>query len=116
QIDGYISNVASRVAGTVTAVHVDDNQAVTKAQVLVELDPTDLRVARDGAKAALAQADAQLRAEESSASATATTNETLVATSSSDVASVQAGVAEAQQSVAQANAQLRQARFHSSLR
>jgi membrane fusion protein (multidrug efflux system) len=109
QIDGYISNVASRVAGTVTAVHVDDNQAVTKAQVLVELDPTDLRVARDGAKAALAQAEAQLRAEESSASATATTNETLVATSSSDVASVQAGVAEAQQSVAQANAQLRQA-------
>ncbi len=95
QVDGYISNVASRVGGTVTAVLVDDNQAVKPNQVLVELDPTDLRVARDGAKAALAQAQAQLRAEQSNASATETSNETLVATSSSDVASGQAGVAEA---------------------
>ncbi len=109
QIDGYISNVASRVGGTVTAVHIDDNQTVNPNQVLVELDPTDLRVARDGSKAALAQAQAQLRAEQSNASVTETSNQTLVATSSSDVASGQAGVAEAQQSVAQANAQIKQA-------
>jgi membrane fusion protein (multidrug efflux system) len=109
QIDGYISSLSSRVGGTVTAVHVDDNQAVTPNQVLVELDPTDLRVARDQAKAALAQAAAQLRAEQSNASVTQTSNETLVATSSSDVASGQAGVAEAEQSVAQANAQIKQA-------
>ncbi|HEY3665723.1 MAG TPA: HlyD family secretion protein [Polyangiaceae bacterium] len=109
QIDGYISSLAPRVSGTVTAVRVDDNQTVSPNQVLVELDPTDLRVARDQAKAALAQADAQLRAEQSNASVTETTNETLVATSSSDVASGQAGVAEAQQSVAQASAQIKQA-------
>ena len=98
QIDGYISSLSSRVGGTVIAVHVDDNQAVTPNQVLVELDPTDLRVARDQAKAALAQASAQLRAEQSNASVTQTSNETLVATSSSDVASGQAGVAEADES------------------
>ncbi|HEY2893194.1 MAG TPA: HlyD family secretion protein, partial [Pirellulales bacterium] len=109
QIDGYISSLAPRVSGTVTAVRVDDNQTVSPNQVLVELDPTDLRVARDQAKAALAQADAQLRAEQSNASVTETTNATLVATSSSDVASGQAGVAEAQQSVAQAGAQIKQA-------
>jgi membrane fusion protein (multidrug efflux system) len=109
QIDGYISSLAPRVSGTVTAVRVDDNQTVSPNQVLVELDPTDLRIARDQAKAALAQADAQLRAEQSNASVTEITNETLVATSSSDVASGQAGVAEAQQSVAQASAQIKQA-------
>jgi membrane fusion protein, multidrug efflux system len=109
QIDGYISSISSRVAGTVTAVHVDDNQTVSAGQSLVELDPTDLRVARDQAKAALAQAEAQLRAEQSNASVTETSDKTLVATSSSDVASGQAGVAEAVQSVAQANAQIKQA-------
>ncbi|HEX3854921.1 MAG TPA: HlyD family secretion protein [Polyangiaceae bacterium] len=109
QIDGYISTLSPRVGGTVTAVRADDNQKVAPNQVLVELDPTDLRVARDQAKAALAQASAQLRAEQSNASVTETSNETLVATSSSDVASGQAGVAEAQQSVAQASAQIKQA-------
>ncbi len=109
QIDGYISTVSPRVAGTVTQVHVDDNQTVNLSQVLIELDPTDLRVARDQAKAALAQAEAQLRAEQSDASVTETTNQTLVATSSSDLASGAAGVAEAQQTTLQANAQLKQA-------
>jgi membrane fusion protein (multidrug efflux system) len=109
QIDGYISNVSSRVGGTVTAVYVDDNQSVNVNQLLVQLDPTDLRVARDQAKAALAQAEAQLRAEQSNTSVTETTNETLVSTSSSDLASGYADVAEAQQSVAQAEAQIKQA-------
>ena len=109
QIDGYISSVSARVSGTVTAVNVDDNQKVGPGQPLVELDPTDLRVARDQAKAALAQAQAQLRAEQSGASVTETTNETLVSTSSSDVASGYAGVAEARQSVAQTAAEIKQA-------
>ena len=109
QNDGYISSVSPRVAGTVTAVRVDDNQSVNPDQVLVELDPTDLRVARDQATAALAQAEAQLRAERSNTSVTETTNQTLVSTSSSDLASGQAGVAEAQQAALQANAQIKQA-------
>ena len=109
QIDGYISSISSRVAGTVIAVHVDDNQTVSAGELLIELDPTDLRVARDQAKSALAQAEAQLRAEQSNTSVAETSSETLVATSSSDVASGQASVAEAQQAVAQANAQIKQA-------
>ncbi len=109
QIDGYISNVSARVGGTVTAVRVDDNQAVEIGQALLELDPTDLRVARDQAKAALAQAEAQLRAEQSGAAVSETTTETLVSTSSSDVVSGVAGVAEARQAVAQTAAQIKQA-------
>lgn len=109
QIDGYISTISPRVAGTVIAVHVDDNQKVVSGQALVDLDPADLRIARDQARAALAQAEAQLRAEQSNAEVTQTSNQTLVSTSASDIASVQAGVAEARQAVAQANAQLKQA-------
>jgi membrane fusion protein (multidrug efflux system) len=109
QIDGYISSLSSRVVGTVTEVRIDDNQPVEPNQVLIVLDPTDLRVALAQAKAALAQAKAQLRAEQSSTSVTEISNQTLVATSSSDLVSGQAGVAEAKQSVAQANAQIKQA-------
>jgi membrane fusion protein (multidrug efflux system) len=109
QIDGYISNVAARVGGTVVAVHVEDNQPVTEGQLLVELDPTDLRVARDLARASLAQAEAQLRAEQSTTSVTETSNQTLVTTSSSELISGQAGVAEARQAVAQAAEQVKQA-------
>src|SRR5882672_6762977 len=109
QIDGYTSNVASRVGGTVVAVHVEDNQHVESGRPLVELDPTDLRVARDQARAAVAQAEAQLRAEQSTTSVTETSSETLVSTSSSEVASGQAGVAEARRAVAQATEQIKQA-------
>src|SRR4051794_22530542 len=57
QIDGYISNVSARVSGTVTAVHVHDNQQVVVGETLVELDPTDLQLAREQSKAALAQVE-----------------------------------------------------------
>src|SRR5882724_5564155 len=109
QVDGYITNVASRVGGTVVAVHVEDNQPAKEGQLLLELDPTDLRVARDLARAALAQAQAQLHAEQSTTSVTETSNETLVKTSSSELVSGQAGVAEARQAVAQASEQIKQA-------
>jgi len=109
QIDGYISNVSARVGGTVVAIHVEDNQPVSQGQLLVELDPTDLRVARDSARAALAQAEAQLRAEQSTTSVTEMSSETLVTTSSSELLSGQAGVAEARQAVAQVTEQIKQA-------
>jgi len=115
QVDGYISNIAPRIGGTVTAVRVDDNQAVAPGALLVELDPSDYRVARDQAQATLAQAEAQLRAEQPNVAITQTSNDTLVSTSSSDVASGRAGLAEAQRSLAQAVAQLAQAKANDQL-
>src|SRR4051794_24378369 len=38
QIDGDIYAVTSRIAGTIKAVYVEDNQAVKAGQLLVELD------------------------------------------------------------------------------
>src|SRR5882672_6207269 len=43
QIDGDITAGSPRVAGTVMAVHVQDNQQVRAGDLLIELDPADLR-------------------------------------------------------------------------
>ncbi len=48
---GHIHNISARVADTVLKVMVDDNERVSKGQVLVELDPADFQVQVDQAKA-----------------------------------------------------------------
>jgi membrane fusion protein (multidrug efflux system) len=109
QIDANISNISPRVSGTVTAVHVIENQRVKAGDVLAELDPRDLQVAVELAKAQVAEADAQLKVEDPSVSITETSNKTTVATSGSDIASAQAAVEQARKSVDQLAAQLAQA-------
>jgi membrane fusion protein (multidrug efflux system) len=59
QIDGNASMIAARVSGTVIAVHVEDNDRAKVGDLLVELDPTDYRVALEGAQANLAQGRSQ---------------------------------------------------------
>ena len=68
QTDGNISAISPRVAGTVIAVHVVDNQSVKAGDLLVELDPSDLEVAVAQGEAALAQAEAAYEADKSTAS------------------------------------------------
>src|SRR6202789_1677253 len=62
QVDGHLNPIASRIDGTIKAVHVDDNQAVEAGALLVELDPNDDRVALQQAQAQYDQAMAQLGA------------------------------------------------------
>ena len=96
QIDGHIAPLSSRVAGTVTRVYVEDNQTVERGQLLVELDPRDYEVAVARAEAELAQARAQLAAENPNVPITATTNVTQIATSSDEVQSARAAIAAAE--------------------
>jgi membrane fusion protein (multidrug efflux system) len=51
-IDGHVIAISPQVSGLVAAVHFDDNQMVHKGDLLVELDPTDYRVALDQARGA----------------------------------------------------------------
>jgi len=104
QVDGYITAVSSRVAGTVIAVHFDDNQEVKQGDVLVELDPADLQVALAQAKAALAQAQAQLQAEQPSVPITQTSNRTSLDTAQSAVANAEADLEAARRELDQAEA------------
>ena len=104
QVDGYITAVSSRVAGTVVAVHFDDNQEVKQGDVLVELDPADLQVSVAQAKAALAQAQAQLQAEQPSVPITQTSNRTSLDTAQSAVANAEADLEAARRELDQAEA------------
>lgn len=60
QIDGNIYQISPRIAGQVVQVLVEDNQHVSKGQVLVKLDARDAQAALDNAKAQLAVAQANL--------------------------------------------------------
>ena len=62
QISGHLIQVSARIAGHVQKVYVDENQQVKAGDVIAELDPRDLQVAVENAKAALASAQAAAQA------------------------------------------------------
>jgi membrane fusion protein (multidrug efflux system) len=59
-IDGHVVQIAPQVPAPVIALHVDDNQLVYKGDLIVELDPTDYRVALEQAQAQLASSQGRL--------------------------------------------------------
>src|SRR5262245_32646572 len=54
QVDGHINPISARVGGTITKVHIVENQAVNAGDVLVEIDPRDYQIAVARAEADLA--------------------------------------------------------------
>jgi membrane fusion protein (multidrug efflux system) len=109
QVDGNISNVSPRVSGPILAVHVVENQVVKQGDLLAEIDPTDLKIAVDEARAQVAQAQAQLDAEDPSVPITLASNESALSSAQSDLAGAQAALGAARKEVAQLTAQLTQA-------
>jgi membrane fusion protein (multidrug efflux system) len=109
QIDGSISNVSPRVSGIVSAVHVVEQQRVKEGDVLAEVDPTDLQIALEQARAQVAQAQAQLAAEDPSVPIALASNESAVATARSDLTGAVAALSAARKDVDQLTAQLAQA-------
>jgi membrane fusion protein (multidrug efflux system) len=109
EIDADISAVSTRVLGTVVAVAVVDNQRVHAGDLIAVLDPGDFDQALARARAGLAQAEAQLKAEQPNVPITKVTNTTSIATSNDDVASAGAALASAERDLAQAEAQVLQA-------
>jgi membrane fusion protein (multidrug efflux system) len=61
-VEGTISPVSAKVSGHVAAVLVDDNQAVKQNDLLLRIDPRDFQAKVDQARAAVATAEANLRA------------------------------------------------------
>jgi membrane fusion protein, multidrug efflux system len=109
QVDGTISNVSPRISGPISAVFVTENQLVNEGDALAQVEPTDLQIAVDQARAQVAQAEAQRDAEDPSVPITQASNESALATAHSDVAGAQAGLGAARKEVAQLTAQLTQA-------
>jgi membrane fusion protein (multidrug efflux system) len=106
QIDAHVTQIAARVGGTITTVHVEDNQQVEAGTVLVELDPRDYQVAVDKARAELADAEANVIAAQSSVPVTATAATSNVTTARGGVVQAQSAVAAAEKEVEAARARL----------
>ncbi|MBV9947234.1 MAG: HlyD family secretion protein [Myxococcales bacterium] len=109
QVDGNISSVSPRISGNVSGVLAVENQPVKEGDVLATIDPVDLRIAVEQARAQVAQAQAQLEAEDPSVPIIQTTNQTAIASAGSDMAAAQAGLSAARKEVDQLTAQLAQA-------
>jgi len=60
-VQGNVIQITPQIAGTVMSINADDTDFVKSGQPLVQLDPSDARVALDQAEAALAQAVRQAR-------------------------------------------------------
>jgi membrane fusion protein (multidrug efflux system) len=109
QIDGSISNVSPRVSGSVVAVFVAENQVVKAGETIAQIDPADLEIALEQATAQVAQAQAQLEAEDPSVPIALSSNQSALSSARSDLAAAQAALSAARKDVDQLTAQLAQA-------
>jgi membrane fusion protein, multidrug efflux system len=110
QVDGSISNVSPRVSGTVSAVRVVENMSVKEGDLLAEVDPTDLAIAVEQARAQVAQAQAQLEAEDPNVPIILASNLSALASARSELAGATAALSAAQKDAEQLTAQLTQAK------
>ena len=112
QVDARVTQISSRVGGTVTKVAVNDNQFVETGAVLIELDPRDYQVAVDKARAELADAEATAVAAQNTIPITSTTAASQVTTARGGVAQAQSGVSASGKEVEAARARLTTAQAH----
>ncbi len=110
QVDGHIAPIAARVDGTIRAVYVENDVYVKVGQPLVDLDPTDSRVALASAEAKYHQANAETAAQHPNLPITQLNNVTSVSTQKSEVANAQAALEVAQHEYDNSVAMLQQAR------
>ena len=109
QIDGHIYPISPRVSGRVTAVNFDINQPVKAGEVLVQLDPTDFKVALEKSKADLAQAQADAQAASTQVPITTTATSSQTATAGAGVTEAEAAAAAAEGQYNAALARVREA-------
>jgi membrane fusion protein (multidrug efflux system) len=63
-VTGHLHDVSARIAESVTGVFVDDNQKVSKGDILVTLDPSNYLALEAAGKAQLDKAEADLKREQ----------------------------------------------------
>ncbi|HNX49331.1 MAG TPA: HlyD family secretion protein [Thermoanaerobaculaceae bacterium] len=109
QVDGHIIPIAARVGGTALEVDFTDNQEVVSGAVLVQIDPSDYRVALQRAQAELADATAVMAAAETGVPIATTTTQSQISSAAASVGRALAGQAAAEARLASAQARLREA-------
>lgn len=109
QVDGHLNVVSSRISGTTASVHVVDNQIVEAGQPLVDLDPSEQKVAYAQAKAQYDQAVAQLNAQRPSIGITQADNAAAAITGDVQVAQSKSALAATVHDLASSTAKLAEA-------
>lgn len=112
QVDARVTQMSSRVGGTVLNVHFVDNQAVEAGAVLVEIDPRDYQVAVDKARAELADAEASSLAAQSDVPITSVAATSNVSTARGSIEQARSAVAASEKEVEAAKARLVTAQAH----
>jgi membrane fusion protein, multidrug efflux system len=107
QVDAHIHPVSARIAGTIQAVYVENNQQVQAGQPLVNLDPKDYEVALAQSQAGYDQALSQSTAERPNLPMTVVTNATDESAGQAEVTAAQAALSAAQYDYDNASAKLR---------
>ena len=109
QVNGHLIQISARVAGHVTKVHVQENEAVKAGAPIAELDPRDFQVAVENAQAALASAKANAAAANVSVPIANVNTGSNLSSARADLASTRAGVEQAEQQLEAAKARVAQA-------
>ena len=108
EVDGHLIPIASRIDGTVQAVHVDDNQPVKAGELLIEMDPKDYQVAVAQAKAQYDQATAQLTAAGPNVPITRISNASDLTSDAAEVAAAEAAMGASRHDLAASIAKLKE--------
>jgi len=106
QVDAGVTPIAARVGGTVMSVPIVDNQEVKEGTVLLEIDKRDFEIARDRARAELADAEASAAAARAGVPISSTTAASGVTTAKGGVEQATSEVSAAEQSIEAAKARL----------
>jgi membrane fusion protein, multidrug efflux system len=99
-IDGRIHTIASKIRGTVSAIHVTDNQPVKKGDLLIEIDPADYVVKVEEASSGTSAEEAKLAEVEAQ-----------ISVSKTQIAELNAGL-----EAAKANLELQEATFRQAVK
>jgi len=108
-VEGHISYVSSRIAGTVTQVLVDEHERVKTGQPLVVLDPKDQQAKLQESTASLQESQSQIQAAQSKINQATLSAQGETSSAMGDISSVQATITSARAAVLQMQDQVRQA-------
>ena len=109
QVNGHLIQISSRIAGQVIKVNVEENQAVKKGDVLVEIDPKDFEVAVQQAEANLQSAEANYEAAKVNVPVININTGSALSSAGADVHGSTAQIAQAEQQLDAAKARVIQA-------